>query len=207
MIFFDENNLSPVRKRTLKRLTRSAIKLYQEQHFPSPGEITRDAGYARVTLKSYFSTYDEFIEYVVKGLIDLTDKPEMGSNAEDNIEKLFCWGFHRLGSHEAIMRDAVRIAQQRWQENIAGKNNDTDSPLLRKAHRRIALAEALSPVADRLPDAALQNLLMLMSVLCSTETMTVLKDSFMLSNEEISALASWGARLMLRQALAEAAAT
>ena len=52
MILFDENNLSPVRRRTLERLTSAALKLYQEQKFPSSEEITREAEYASVTLNS-----------------------------------------------------------------------------------------------------------------------------------------------------------
>ncbi|WMT14042.1 hypothetical protein [Serratia fonticola] len=42
-----------------------------------------------------------------------------------------------------------------------------------------------------------------MSVIYGTEALTVLKDSFGLNKDEIADLTVWGAKLMLRQALAE----
>lgn len=33
MILFDKENLSPVRRRTLERITHSALKLYREKNF------------------------------------------------------------------------------------------------------------------------------------------------------------------------------
>ncbi len=109
MILFDESNLSPVRRRTLERLTNAALKLYQEKKFPTPEEITQEADYAKVTLKSYFSSHSEFIEYVVKQVIGSFVMPPMGKNAEENVENLLHWGYGEIEKHEALMRDALRI--------------------------------------------------------------------------------------------------
>lgn len=205
MILFDENNLSPVRRRTLERMTSAALKLYQEQKFPSPEEITREAEYAKVTLKSYFSTHSEFVEYVVKQVINSFDKPPMNNAAEENVEKLLTWGFGELDTHEALMRDALRISQQRWQESFSGnvekENNDVN--YIKKSNRKIALSEALLPLKNEIPEETRQKLVMLMSVLYGTEAMTVLKDSFGLDKDEIIELTVWGTKLMLRQALEE----
>lgn len=204
MILFDEKNLSPVRRRTLERLTSAALKLYQEQKFPSTEEITQEAEYAKVTLKSYFSTHSEFVEYVVKQVINSFDKPSMNNTAEENLEKLLTWGFNELDSHEALMRDALRISQQRWQEGVSGnKENKEGVGLLKKSNRKVALAEALSPLENQLPRETVQKLIMLMSVLYGTEALTVLKDSFGLNKDEVIDLTVWGAKLMLRQALEE----
>ncbi|MBC3211027.1 TetR/AcrR family transcriptional regulator [Serratia fonticola] len=203
MILFDENNLSPVRRRTLERLTSAALKLYQEQKFPSPEEITREAEYAKVTLKSYFSTHSEFVEYVVKQVINAFNRPEMNSMAEENIEKLLTWGFGELDTHEALMRDAMRISQQRWQAAISENSDPLEVGSLKKSNRKIALTEALSPLENQLPEETRRKLVMLMSVLYGTEAMTVLKDSFGLNKDEIADLTVWGAKLMLRQVLEE----
>lgn len=203
MILFDENNLSPVRRRTLERLTNAALKLYQEQKFPSPEEITREAEYAKVTLKSYFSTHSEFVEYVVKHVINSFDRPSMNNEAEENVEKLLSWGFSELDSHEALMRDAMRISQQRWQESISGDSASEGGGSLKKSNRKMALSEALSPLEGQLPGETIKKLVMLMSALYGTEALTVLKDSFGLNKDEITDLTIWGAKLMLRQALAE----
>lgn len=203
MILFDENNLSPVRRRTLERLTSAALKLYQEQKFPSPEEITREAEYAKVTLKSYFSTHSEFVEYVVKQVINSFDKPAMDNTAEENVEKLLTWGFGELDTHEALMRDAMRISQQRWQASVSGNSESEEIGSLKKSNRKAALSEALSPLEGQLPEETRQKLVMLMSVLYGTEALTVLKDSFGLNKDEITDLTVWGAKLMLRQALAE----
>jgi AcrR family transcriptional regulator len=203
MILFDENNLSPVRRRTLERLTSAALKLYQEQKFPSPEEITREAEYAKVTLKSYFSTHSEFVEYVVKQVINSFDKPAMDNTAEENVEKLLTWGFGELDTHEALMRDAMRISQQRWQASISGNSESEKIGSLKKSNRKAALSAALSPLEDQLPEETRHKLVMLMSVLYGTEALTVLKDSFGLNKDEITDLTVWGAKLMLRQALAE----
>lgn len=203
MILFEENNLSPVRRRTLERLTSAALKLYQEQKFPSPEEITREAEYAKVTLKSYFSTHSEFVEYVVKQVINAFNRPEMNSSAEENVEKLLTWGFGELDTHEALMRDALRISQQRWQTAISESSETLEIGSLKKSNRKIALTEALSPLENQLPEETRQKLVMLMSVLYGTEAMTVLKDSFGLDKDEIIDLTVWGTKLMLRQVLEE----
>ena len=203
MILFDENNLSPVRRRTLERMTSAALKLYQEQKFPSPEEITREAEYAKVTLKSYFSTHSEFVEYVVKQVINSFDKPPMNNTVEKNVEKLLTWGFGELDMHEALMRDALRISQQRWQESFSGNVENNDVRYIKKSNRKIALSEALLPLKNEIPEETRQKLVMLMSVLYGTEAMTVLKDSFGLDKDEIIELTVWGTKLMLRQALEE----
>ncbi|MGV3345810.1 TetR/AcrR family transcriptional regulator [Enterobacteriaceae bacterium LUAb1] len=201
MILFDENNLSPVRRRTLERLTSAALKLYQEQKFPSPEEITREAEYAKVTLKSYFSTHSEFVEYVVKQVINAFNRPAMNSTAEENIEKLLAWGFGELDAHEALMRDAMRIAQQRWQTSVSRDSETQEVISLKKSNRKSALTEALLPLGEQLSEKTLQKLVMLMSVLYGTEAMTVLKDSFGLNKDEITDLTVWGTKLILRQLL------
>lgn len=203
MILFDEENLSPVRRRTLERLTSAALKLYQEQKFPTPEEITREAEYAKVTLKSYFSTHNEFVEYVVKQVINSFDKPPMNSNAEENVEKLLTWGFGELDSNEALMRDAMRISQQRWQESVSGDPENKEGVSLKKSNRKMALSEALSPLEGLLPGETIKKLVMLISALYGTEALTVMKDSFGLNKDEITDLTIWGAKLMLRQALEE----
>ncbi|MGP1067235.1 TetR/AcrR family transcriptional regulator [Serratia sp. CY56810] len=200
MQLFDEDNLSPVRRRTIERLTHAALKLYQENKFPSPEEITSEAEYAKVTLRSYFSTHSEFVEYVVKKVIGSFEKPKMGDDPEDNMARLLSWGYGELDSHEALMRDAMRIAQQRWQNQHQEEEIDEDSILLKKSNRREALAEALAPLESQLPPEKVQKLVMLMSVLYGTEAMSILKDTFGLDKDEIIDLTTWGAKLMIRQA-------
>ncbi len=202
MQLFDEDNLSPVRRRTLERLTHAALKLYQENKFPSPEEITREAEYAKVTLRSYFSTHSEFVEYVVKRVIGAFEKPKMAADPEENIARLLSWGYGELFSHEALMRDAMRIAQHRWQTRQEEGSPEGEN-LLKKSNRREALAEALAPLESQLPPEKVQKLIMLMSVLYGTEALTVLKDTFGLEQEEIVELTTWGAKLMLHQALQE----
>ncbi|WP_127956420.1 TetR/AcrR family transcriptional regulator [Serratia microhaemolytica] len=203
MILFDENNLSPVRRRTLERLTHAALRLYQEKKFPSPEEVTREAEYAKVTLKSYFSTYGEFVEYMVKHLISNFDSPPVGNSAEDNLETLLTWGFEQLDLHEALMRDAMRIAQQRWQDYMVSDSEMQSKGLVQTNYRKNVLSDALSPLNNQLPKEVIQRLVMLLSVLYGTEALTVLKDGFGLTKEEIIELTVWGAKLMLRQALQE----
>ncbi|EIV5187671.1 TetR/AcrR family transcriptional regulator [Serratia marcescens] len=200
MQLFDENNLSPVRRRTLERLVNAALMLYKEDKFPTPEEISREAEYAKVTLRSYFSTHSEFVEYVVKRIIGSFEKPKMGDDPEENIARLLSWGYGELNSHEALMRDAMRIAQQRWQSQHKDEEVDEDSRQLKKSNRRDALSEALAPLESQLPPEKVQKLVMLMSVLYGTEAMTVLKDTFGLDQDEIIDLTTWGAKLMIRQA-------
>lgn len=203
MIYFDEDNLSPVRRRTLERLTHASLKLYQENKFPTAEEITREAEYAKVTLKTYFSTHSEFVEYVVKKVIGSFDQPVMGHDPEENVTKLLDWGYKELDSHEALMRDAMRIAQQRWQSSQTEEKNSESASLLKKSNRKEALKKALAPLESQLPQEDIQKLIMLMSVLYGTEALTILKDTFGLERDEIVDLTTWGAKLMLHQALAE----
>lgn len=200
MKLFDEDNLSPVRRRTLERLVNAALTLYQEDKFPSPEEITLQAEYAKVTLRSYFSTHSEFVEYVVKKVIGSFKKPKMGDNAEENVAMLMSWGYGELFSHEALMRDAMRISQQRWQQAQSKEEElvDDGSPF-KNSNRKEALIDALSPLRSQLPEEKVQKLVMLTSVLYGTEAMTILKDQFGLEQQEIVDLTTWGAQLMIRQ--------
>ncbi len=76
--------------------------------------------------------------------------------------------------------------------------------MLKKSNRKASLTQALEPLAPSLPEDTRNRLVMLLSVLYGTEALVVLKDTFGLTQEEITDLTSWGARLLIRQALAEA---
>ncbi|OWO79726.1 hypothetical protein B5C26_19575 [Photorhabdus luminescens] len=203
MILFDEENLSPVRRRTLERITHSALKLYREKKFPSPEEIASEAEYAKVTLRSYFSTHSDFIEYVVKQVIGSFVVPSMGNNAEENVEKLLRWGYEEIEANEALMRDALRISQLRWQESLLDEDNYKRPVLKKKSNRKETLSTALAPLKGQLKDDTIHKIIMLISVLYGTEAMTILKDTFGLENDEIINLTSWAAKLIVRQAINE----
>lgn len=55
----------------------------------------------------------------------------MGNDAEENIEKLLRWGYEEIEANEALMRDALRISQLRWQESLSGEDNHK-RPVLKK---------------------------------------------------------------------------
>ncbi|MDX7991697.1 TetR/AcrR family transcriptional regulator [Xenorhabdus littoralis] len=203
MLLFDEENLSPVRRRTLKRMIDSALKLYGEKKFPSPEEITNEAEYAKVTLRKYFTTHSEFVEYVVKQVIGSFSTPPVGNDAEENIEKLLRWGYGKIETNEALMRDALRISQLRWQESLSSEENNEQCVFLKKSNRRETISAALEPLKDQLKEDTIHKIIMLISVLYGTEAMVVLKDTFGLENEEIINLTSWAAKLIIQQAISE----
>ncbi|QTL40815.1 TetR/AcrR family transcriptional regulator [Xenorhabdus budapestensis] len=203
MILFDEKNLSPIRRRTLERMTKAALKLYDKKTFPSPKEIAEEAEYAKITLRSYFQTHNEFVEYVVKQVIGSFVAPKTGSDAEENVERLFKWGYGQIEKNEALMRDALRISQLRWQEAVSDEKNGGQSSILKKSNRRESLTLALEPLKNQLNDDTIHKIIMLLSVLYGTEAMVVLKDSFCLENDEIVNLMTWSAKLIIRQAIIE----
>ncbi|WP_231571654.1 MULTISPECIES: TetR/AcrR family transcriptional regulator [Xenorhabdus] len=202
-MLFDEKNLSPIRRRTLERMTNAALKLYSKKMFPSPKEISNEAEYAKITLRSYFQTHNEFVEYVVKQVIGSFVAPKIGSDAEENVEKLFKWGYGQIEEHEALMRDALRIAQLRWQETVSKEENCNHLSFIKKSNRRESLSLALEPLKNQLSDDTVHKIVMLLSVLYGTEAMVVLKDTFNLENEEIINLTTWAAKMIIRQAIAE----
>ncbi|PHM46057.1 hypothetical protein Xmau_00452 [Xenorhabdus mauleonii] len=203
MTQYDEKNLSPVRRRTLERMTNSALKLYREKRFPSPEEIASEAEYAKITLRKYFPIHSEFIEYLVKQVIGSFVIPPMGNNAEENIERLLTWGYGEIDANEALMRDALRISQLRWQESPSGEGNNKKPVFSKKSNRRETISTALSPLKGQLKDETIHKIIMLISVLYGTEAMVVLKDTFGLENDEIADLTSWAAKLLIRQAMNE----
>ncbi|MDC9622059.1 TetR/AcrR family transcriptional regulator [Xenorhabdus sp. XENO-7] len=203
MILFDEKNLSPIRRRTLERMIKAALKLYSKKVFPSPKEIADEAEYAKITLRSYFQTNNEFVEYVVKQIIGSFVAPKMGSDVEENVEKLLRWGYGQIEAHEALMRDALRISQLRWQETVSDEKNGDQSSFLKKSNRRESLSLALEPLKSQLNNDTIHKIVMLLSVLYGTEAMVVLKDTFHLESDEIVNLTTWAAKLIIRQAIIE----
>lgn len=202
-MLFDEKNLSPIRRRTLERMTNAALKLYRKKMFPSPKEISDEAEYAKITLRSYFQTHNEFVEYIVKQVIGSFVAPKIGSNVEENVERLLKWGYGQIEEHEALMRDALRIAQLRWQETVSEKENCNQLSFIKKSNRRESLSLALEPLKNQISDETVHKIVMLLSVLYGTEAMVVLKDTFNLENEEIINLTTWAAKMIIRQAIAE----
>ncbi|MEQ2027544.1 TetR/AcrR family transcriptional regulator [Xenorhabdus szentirmaii] len=205
-MLFDENNLSPIRRRTLERMEEAALKLYRKKMFPTPKEIASEAEYAKITLRSYFKTHNEFIEHVVKQVIGSFVAPKMGADAEKNVEKLLKWGYGQIEEHEALMRDALRISQLRWQETAFDKNNGSHTSFIKKSNRKESLSLALEPLKEQLNDDTVHKIVMLLSVLYGTEAMVVLKDTFHLENDEITKLTTWAAKLIIRQAIIEGSA-
>jgi AcrR family transcriptional regulator len=203
MILFDEKNLSPIRRRTLERMIKAALKLYGKKAFPSPQEIADEAEYAKITLRSYFQTHNEFVEYVVKQVIGSFVAPKTGPDAEENVEKLFKWGYGQINANEALMRDALRISQLRWQEAVLDEKNCGQPSILKKSNRKEALTVALEPLKNQLNDEIINKIIMLLSVLYGTEAMVVLKDCFCLENDEIINLLTWAAKSIIRQAILE----
>ncbi|CAK9884371.1 MAG: hypothetical protein XXXJIFNMEKO3_00756 [Candidatus Erwinia impunctatus] len=146
-----KKNLSPVCRRTLERLSKAALALYQQNKFPTAEEITREANYAKVTLKTCFSTHNEFIEYIVKKTIGGFQKSAFSNDVSENLRILFTWGYGELYAHEALMRDAMRIAQLRWQQAQNDKdeqNGKSDAFILKNSNRKEALEDVLAPLSS-----------------------------------------------------------
>ncbi|WP_447874800.1 TetR/AcrR family transcriptional regulator [Serratia fonticola] len=193
---FTDEELSKTRAETLKKLTNAALHLYSKNKFPKVDEITKLAGYSKNTFYKYFTDQASFTEYLIKQLIGKSEAPHISpSDVNVNIDKLFTWGYNRIFSNEALMRDALRVYQEQW----AGRKNESDNNILReKGNRREILIEALSPLKNDVSDDNFEKLTKAMAILYGTEPMVILKDMFGMSNDEIIKLTEWMAKAIIK---------
>ncbi|AOM39785.1 hypothetical protein [Xenorhabdus hominickii] len=82
----------------------------------------------------------------------------MGDDTEENIEKLLQWGYGEIEEHEALMRDAVRISQQRWQENLSDEEKNKQFSFLKNSNRKESLTIALAPLKDQIKDDTIHQI-------------------------------------------------
>ncbi|WP_232732936.1 TetR/AcrR family transcriptional regulator [Achromobacter ruhlandii] len=194
------------RARMRKILLDAAQRLMAQGITPSVAELAEHAQVSRATAYRYFPSQSALIAAVVdESLGPILAWDSTAPDAATRVDELLRFAYPRLQAHEAPLRAAIQVSLQQHAEASAGRAGN--QPRLVRGHRIDILKRAIAPLAGTLTPAQQDRVAQALSLVYGTEVFLVLKDIWGLDQTEVTEVARWTASPIIRQALAEAAAT
>ncbi|WP_254431203.1 TetR/AcrR family transcriptional regulator [Achromobacter ruhlandii] len=194
------------RARMRKILLDAAQRLMAQGLTPSVAELAEHAQVSRATAYRYFPSQSALIAAVVdESLGPILAWDSTAPDAATRVDELLRFAYPRLQAHEASLRAAIQVSLQQHAEASAGRAGN--QPRLVRGHRIDILKRAIAPLAGTLTPAQQDRVAQALSLVYGTEVFLVLKDIWGLDQTEVTEVARWTATAIIRQALADAAAT
>ncbi|WP_063581271.1 TetR/AcrR family transcriptional regulator [Achromobacter ruhlandii] len=194
------------RARMRKILLDAAQRLMAQGLTPSVAELAEHAQVSRATAYRYFPSQSALIAAVVdESLGPILAWDSTAPDAATRVDELLRFAYPRLQAHEASLRAAIQVSLQQHAEASAGRAGN--QPRLVRGHRIDILKRAIAPLAGTLTPAQQDRVAQALSLVYGTEVFLVLKDIWGLDQTEVTEVARWTASAIIRQALADAAAT
>ncbi|MEB6660961.1 TetR/AcrR family transcriptional regulator [Achromobacter ruhlandii] len=194
------------RARMRKILLDAAQRLMAQGITPSVAELAEHAQVSRATAYRYFPSQSALIAAVVdESLGPILAWDSTAPDAATRVDELLRFAYPRLQAHEASLRAAIQVSLQQHAEASAGRAGS--QPRLVRGHRIDILKRAIAPLAGTLTPAQQDRVAQALSLVYGTEVFLVLKDIWGLDQTEVTEVARWTASAIIRQALADAAAT
>ncbi|WP_348996033.1 TetR/AcrR family transcriptional regulator [Achromobacter sp. HNDS-1] len=194
------------RARMRKILLDAAQRLMAQGITPSVAELAEHAQVSRATAYRYFPSQSALIAAVVdESLGPILAWDSTAPDAATRVDELLRFAYPRLQAHEASLRAAIQVSLQQHAEASAGRAGN--QPRLVRGHRIDILKRAIAPLAGTLTPAQQDRVAQALSLVYGTEVFLVLKDIWGLDQTAVTEIARWTASAIIRQALAEAAAT
>lgn len=189
-----------------KILLDAAQRLMAQGLTPSVAELAEHAQVSRATAYRYFPSQSALIAAVVdESLGPILAWDSTAPDAATRVDELLRFAYPRLQAHEASLRAAIQVSLQQHAEASAGRAGN--QPRLVRGHRIDILKRAIAPLAGTLTPAQQDRVAQALSLVYGTEVFLVLKDIWGLDQTEVTEVARWTASAIIRQALADAAAT
>lgn len=190
------------RARTRRLMLETATRLMQSGATPSVSEVAEAAEVSRATAYRYFPSQAALVQAVVdEALGPILTWSSASQDAGDRVADLFRTSLPRIEEFEATFKAALKLSLDQWAQRQAGSLGA--EPQFTRGHRIDLLADALSPLRDRLPGRKLDMLAQALSMVFGVEAFVVLKDIWGLGSEETQAVARWAAAALVEAAVRE----
>ncbi|HBO22568.1 MULTISPECIES: TetR/AcrR family transcriptional regulator [unclassified Providencia] len=194
------------RKRTYILLVTTALDLFEKGAMPSVSELAFEAGVSRATAYRYFPTQSDLITATVNASLGpiLTWRPQSEKTSE-RIDELLRYAFPRMFEHEGVLRAALQVSLQQWASDRSSLQN-VDVPKvkrLQRGNRKDILSMVTTPMKGEYPQETIDKVIKAFSVIYGSEIFLVLKDIWMLDNQQVTEIAQWMAKAVINQADAD----
>jgi len=179
--------------RTLEALAKATRKLLADGVTPTVEEVAAEASVSRTTAYRYFptqqalllATYPEIARESVLG-----DEPPQ--DVATRFDLVFAEMERQLIENELPLRAMLRLSLE--------SPADRDRLLLRKGRRRLWVADALSPLRERVSEQDFDRLVLAVTVATGIEAFVWLTDMAGLTREEALDVMRYSARTLLESA-------
>lgn len=194
------------RKRTYILLVTTALDLFEKGAMPSVSELAFEAGVSRATAYRYFPTQSDLITATVNASLGpiLTWRPQ-SEKTNERIDELLRYAFPRMFEHEGVLRAALQVSLQQWASDRSSLQN-VDIPKvkrLQRGNRKDILSMVTTPMKGEYPQETIDKVIKAFSVIYGSEIFLVLKDIWMLDNQQVIEIAQWMAKAVINQAEAD----
>ncbi len=192
------------KRRTRMALKAAAAELVRRGETPTVAQIAEAALVSKSTAYRYFPSQEALLAEV---LLDAAVAPELESvytmaktpgSAAARLDAVVRADHALVVKHETAFRTALRAM-------LALNAHDRSEVPRRPGNRLRYLAEALSPLEDRLGAERLQRLVMALSMCVGMESIMVMEDICGLTPAEAETVKRWAAGALLQVSLSELA--
>ena len=193
-----------VKAATFKLLLDTAMNLIHETgHIPSVAEVAVRSKVSRATAYRYFPSRSALITAAVHtSLGPVRAFASTRADGRERLRDLFVQTFPRFQEYEAQLRAAAQLSLEQWALERAGLLEEEP---YRRGHRVRILADALAPLATKMPAPVFDRLHRALSIIYGIEPHVILKEVWGVSNREVERIALWMADALVDAALREAA--
>ncbi|WP_315708182.1 TetR/AcrR family transcriptional regulator [Brenneria uluponensis] len=192
--------LTSTRARTRRLLIETAIKMFDQEVFPSITDIAAEAQLSRATAYRYFPTQSALVSAVVaESLGPILAWHPTQPDAKLRVAELLSFAYPRMFQHEGALRAALQLSLQQWADRQHGDR-------LVRGNRKQLLKLATEPLTGKITEQEQQRVIYALSLIYGSEVFLVLKDIWNLDNGEVQDVTQWVAKAILRQAEEDAKA-
>jgi AcrR family transcriptional regulator len=199
----DPDGRANQRQRTRQALIDAALALRDEGRDPTLPEVAERALVSRATAYRYFPSIEALMSETAtdRGMRPLTAFWRPGDDPVEAIGRAAEELHHLLVDDEAGLHVMERSFMTVWLDS-----ESRDAPL-RPGRRMQYIDPIVDALRDVLPAAARKRLKQGLAIVIGTEALIAVRDVGRASAREAVDTTAWAARALVRQALAEAAAT
>ena len=192
------------KRRTRAALKAAAAEFVRRGETPTVAQVAETALVSKSTAYRYFPSQEALLAEV---LLDAAVRPDleavyeaagMPGSAASRLDAVVRADHALVVKHETAFRTALRAM-------LAFSNDDRSEVPRRPGNRLRYLAEALSPLEDRLGAERLRRLVMALSMCVGMESIMVMEDICGLTPAAAETVKRWAAAALLQAALSELA--
>lgn len=196
------SQLTSTRSRTRRLLIETAMRLFDNDIFPSVTDVAQHAQLSRATAYRYFPTQSALVSAVMAEIISpIKNWQPTEQDAGGRINELLGFAFPRMLKHEGTLRAALHLSLSQWAQSEPAV---PDKEKLVRGNRKAILAQVIEPLKKEMPAPLVERVMRSLSLVYGSEIFLVMKDIWGCDNDELQDIGKWIAKAILRQAREDA---